>query len=158
MPVLLSLLLALQTAAAAPVPCGPCCPTALVGFCRVGCPPPPPVAMFLPEPKPSKLGRPYPEGLAVLEIGINDTGHVVSAGVLRGLGPDEDSAAQEAVLQWRFTPKLLNSRPIGVVSTVTVRFPPQPHWTLPRVVPRRLLPLKYGWITYVDPEAPCPAS
>jgi TonB family protein len=158
MPVFLPLLFALQSDPAARLPCGPCCPTALVGFRGVGFPPAYPAAIFLPGPKPSKLGRPHPEGLAILEIGINDTGHVVSACVLRGLRPDADRAAQEAVLQWRFTPTHLNGRPMGVIFTVTVRFPPRPHWTLPPIVARPLVATRHGSVTYVDPEAPCPAS
>jgi protein TonB len=36
--------------------------------------------------------------------------------------PDFAIAAVDAVRQWRFTPTLLNGKPVDVMMTVTVRF------------------------------------
>jgi outer membrane biosynthesis protein TonB len=38
------------------------------------------------------------------------------------IDPDLARAAVEAVSQWRFRPTLLNGQPIGVVSTIAVRY------------------------------------
>lgn len=65
--------------------------------------------------------RPYPGGIAILEIGIDRSGIPVSACVLRGVRADFDKAAQAAALQWRWTrPVLETGEPVGVVMTVTV--------------------------------------
>ena len=42
--------------------------------------------------------------------------------MLRPLGLGLDVAAQEAVLQWKYTPTYYNGRPVEVVLTVTVQF------------------------------------
>jgi TonB family protein len=60
-------------------------------------------------------------GVVILEAGIGADGRVLSARVLRSI-PELDDAAREAVLQWEFTPTLLNGVPTPVVMTVTVQF------------------------------------
>jgi hypothetical protein len=50
----------------------------------------------------TKLQRPLPTGVAILEIGVDGEGHVVSACVLRGVRQDFDEAAQHAALQSRW--------------------------------------------------------
>src|SRR6185436_21009028 len=67
-----------------------CCPSALVGFCRVGCPNPVPVPIRRVAPNIKTLPQPHPRGSAILELGINEDGRVVSACVLRGLRSDFD--------------------------------------------------------------------
>jgi hypothetical protein len=71
------------------------------------------------------VARPYPSGVAILEAGISVEGQVVSVCVLRGLRTDFDTAAQAAVLRWRFLNDAvrLNGKPLGVVMTVTVCTP-----------------------------------
>jgi TonB family protein len=66
------------------------------------------------------VARSHPDGLAILEIGINTEGRVVSACVLRSLRPDFDRAAQAAARKWRFKPKLLDGTPVGVAMTVSI--------------------------------------
>ena len=61
------------------------------------------------------------EGMVILEAVVGTDGSVKSAGVLRG-HPLLDQAAVDAVLQWRYTPTLLNGVPVDVVMTVTVNF------------------------------------
>ncbi len=63
-------------------------------------------------------------GVVVLEILVAPDGSVSNANVLRSVAL-LDNAAVEAVLQWRFTPTLLNGAPVSVLMTVTVNFTPQ---------------------------------
>jgi protein TonB len=112
-------------------------------------PPPPPapghVYAFLPwepdpdavrvggnirEPKNIKRVQPaYPpiaqasrvSGMVILEIQVDREGQVTNARVLRSI-PLLDQAAIDAVMQWRFTPTLLNGVPVPVIMTVTVNF------------------------------------
>lgn len=105
-----------------------CCPSVLVGFCRVGCPNPVPVLIYPVEPDTNTLQKPSPSGTAILELGINEEGHVVSACVLRGVRSDFDKAAQAAALKWVWTPKVVESQPVGVVMTVTFETPAGAPW------------------------------
>jgi protein TonB len=105
-------------------------------------PPPPSPPVPAPRPEPVRVGgaiRPpqkihdvaprYPviaqqsrvAGLVILEAVISEDGAVQSVRVLRSQ-PLLDSAAVEAVRQWRFTSTLLNGQPVPVVMTVTVNF------------------------------------
>jgi protein TonB len=63
------------------------------------------------------------EGIVPIEAMIGRDGHVASARVLSAqVHPDFAAAALEAVRQWRFTPTLLNGKPVDVVMTVSVTF------------------------------------
>jgi TonB family protein len=111
------------TQAPKPPPCRPdalCCPARLVDFCRVGCPGPPPTITRRVAPDMKNVARPHPDGTAILEIGVNTEGRVISACVLRTLRPDFDRAAQAAARRWRFEPKLLKATPVGVAMTATI--------------------------------------
>jgi TonB family protein len=81
-------------------------------------------------PPPRRLGvASYPEdaktagikGAVQTEIVIDETGAVVDAQVLKSV-PLLDEAAIAAVKEWRFTPKIVNGRPVPVKMTVTVNF------------------------------------
>jgi len=61
------------------------------------------------------------EGLVILEAVINEAGVVERIKVLRS-HTLLDSAAIEAVKQWRYTPTLLNGTPVSVLMTITVNF------------------------------------
>jgi periplasmic protein TonB len=61
------------------------------------------------------------EGVVILEATIDVDGRVRDVRVLRSV-PLLDQAAIDAVLQWRFTPTLLNGVPVPVIMTVTVNF------------------------------------
>jgi len=71
----------------------------------------------------ASVTRPYPSGVVILEVGINDKGHVVSVCLLRGVRSDFDKAAQAAALRWRWNPYLLKGKPVGVVITTTLCTP-----------------------------------
>ena len=61
------------------------------------------------------------EGIVILSATIDTDGRVLSAKILRS-APLFDRAAIDAVLQWQFTPTLLNGVPVPVIMTVTVNF------------------------------------
>lgn len=82
------------------------------------------------EPKKlTHVGPEYPEiaraariqGVVILEVMIGEDGAVREARVLRPV-PMLDQAALDAVLQWKYTPTLLNGQPVPIVMTVTVTF------------------------------------
>ena len=105
-------------------PTVPCCPAALAQWtgppCRVGCPGGPPKKVRTLRPDLTNVAKPYPTGVVILELTINEQGVPVSSCVLRGIRADFDKAAQVATLGWRFEPKLLKGKPVGIVMTVTV--------------------------------------
>jgi len=61
------------------------------------------------------------QGVVILEARIDPDGHIRHARVLRSI-PALDEAALSAVLQWEFTPTLLNGAAVPVLMTVTVQF------------------------------------
>jgi TonB family protein len=61
------------------------------------------------------------QGVVIFDVLIGPDGKVKDARVLRSI-PLLDRAAYDAVLQWEFTPTLLNGNPISIVMTVTVNF------------------------------------
>jgi protein TonB len=82
------------------------------------------------EPKKIKDVKPvYPEaakaagvqGIVIIETRIATDGTVNEAKVLRSV-PELDRAAIDAVMQWKYTPTLLNGQPVEVIMTVTVTF------------------------------------
>jgi TonB family protein len=101
----------------------PCCPSALQQLsgppCRVGCAPAP-KKVHTASPDLTTLASLHPTGIVILELVINEQGVPVSSCVLRGVREDFDTAAQLATLKWRYEPKLLDGKPVGVVMTVTV--------------------------------------
>jgi protein TonB len=70
-------------------------------------------------PEAARLGK--VEGVVVIEAVIGPAGDVVDTRVLRPR-PLLTEAAVEAVRQWKYTPTLINGRPVPVVMTVTVNF------------------------------------
>jgi protein TonB len=102
-------------------------------------PPPPPPAAATPPLRVASGIRPpqkvhdvppiYPalaqaarvSGVVILDAVIGEDGSVANVRVLRSI-PLLDRAAADAVRQWRFTPTLLNGKPVSVIMTVTVSF------------------------------------
>ena len=60
-------------------------------------------------------------GVVIVEALIAEDGSVRDVKVLRSV-PLLDTAATDAVRQWRFTPTLLNGVPVQVIMSVTVTF------------------------------------
>ena len=61
------------------------------------------------------------QGIVILECTIDGQGRVVDAKVMREI-PLLDQAAIDAVMQWVYTPTLLNGVPVPLIMTVTVNF------------------------------------
>lgn len=61
------------------------------------------------------------EGVVILEVLIDEAGAVQDARVLRSVAL-LDRAALDAVKQWRFSPSILDGRPVKVILTVNVNF------------------------------------
>ena len=60
-------------------------------------------------------------GMVLLDILVGRDGRVLDAEVVRSI-PLLDAAAIDAVLQWEFTPPLMNGNPVQAIMTVTVNF------------------------------------
>lgn len=75
---------------------------------------------------PTELKEARPSGQVMLSIVIGKHGEVQQVEVLRGDegDPGLNSAAANAVRQWRYKPFILNGIPVPVKTTVVVRFPP----------------------------------
>jgi TonB family protein len=61
------------------------------------------------------------QGVVIFDVLIGPDGKVKDARVLRSI-PLLDQAAYDAVMQWEFTPTLLNGNPISIIMTCTVNF------------------------------------
>lgn len=78
-------------------------------------------------------------GLVIIEALIGPDGAVQDARVLKSV-PLLDQAALEAVMQWRFTPTLLNGQAVPVIMTVTVNFTLQKGFLATPGIPRERSP------------------
>ena len=70
-------------------------------------------------PEPARNAR--VQGVVILEITLDGTGHVSEAKILRSI-PLLDQAALDAVRQWEYEPVLLNGAPVPIIMTATVNF------------------------------------
>jgi protein TonB len=61
------------------------------------------------------------QGVVIIEATVGPDGNVSDARVLRPI-PMLNQAALDAVMQWGFTPTLMNGVPVPVIMTVTVNF------------------------------------
>ena len=62
------------------------------------------------------------EGKVFLTAFINESGNVVSAKVIKGIGAGCDEAAMDAVLNTKFTPGKQNGKPVKVQITIPIVF------------------------------------
>jgi len=62
------------------------------------------------------------QGVVVLQATIDERGNVVDIQILKRLRFGLDEEAVKAVSQWKFTPALLNGRPVKVFFNLTVQF------------------------------------
>jgi hypothetical protein len=100
-----------------------CRPAALHDFCRVGCPEPHAVETHHVEPSLAHVHAPAPSGIVIIEAGVDLSGKVVSACVMRSVRDDFDKAAQRAALasQWKIPAPRVPVR--GYVLTLTACTP-----------------------------------
>jgi periplasmic protein TonB len=61
------------------------------------------------------------QGIVIIEAVIGTDGSVIEGRILRPV-PELDKPALDAVMQWRYTPTLLNGEPVELIMTVTVTF------------------------------------
>ena len=79
------------------------------------------VAAVYPEAmRPSGVG-----GVVIFELVIGTDGSVTEAKMLRGVAPQIDQAALDAVKQRRYEPTYLNGAPVAVIFTATVNVQPR---------------------------------
>jgi TonB family protein len=71
---------------------------------------------------PLEMQRQRISGVVVVESTVTTAGCVQDVRVLRSVSPQLDWAALKAVLQWKFSPALLDGRPVPVTLSVTVNF------------------------------------
>ena len=62
------------------------------------------------------------QGIVILATIIESSGRICDAVVMKGLNPEADNAALEAVRRWTFTAARLNGTPRAAVFHVTVKF------------------------------------
>lgn len=83
----------------------------------------PPVPIFQGQPVyPAEARKARVVGVVILRTIIDTAGVVRDVEVARGLPMGLSEAAVDAVKQWRYNPATLDSRPVPVYLTVTVRF------------------------------------
>jgi TonB family protein len=61
------------------------------------------------------------EGVVIMEIWVDETGRVTNARMVRGI-PMLEEAAVAAVMQWRFTPVIVDGKAVPVRMTITHNF------------------------------------
>ena len=71
---------------------------------------------------PPAAARERRQGTVVVQIGASPSGCVRSAEVLAGDHVDLEAEALRTVVRWRYTPTLLDGRPVPTVMTVAVNF------------------------------------
>lgn len=96
------------------------------------------------------------QGVAILEVRIDENGDVSEARVVRSIGEDLDAAATDAVLQWRFTPTKLNGRAVPLLMTVTVNFVLDADLTTPPPPPSPPPPPPAPPASVAEPPPPPP--
>jgi len=62
------------------------------------------------------------QGIVVLYVEVDSTGHVINPHVVKSLGLGLDEKAMESVKKWTFEPGKLNGKPVTVAATIEVNF------------------------------------
>jgi TonB family protein len=93
------------------------------GTVRAGRKVTPPLLIYKVEPEFSEAARKAKyQGVVVLAIEVDASGHPRNLRVLEQLGLGLDEKAIEAVSQWRFRPGYQDGRPVATSATVEVSF------------------------------------
>jgi protein TonB len=107
----------------APPPPPPPPPPPAQGPIRVGGQISPPTLLHRVEPiYPSVAIAAHIEGISILETIVDEEGRVTDVRVLRSASGVLDREAIAAVRQWRYTPVVLNGKPVKFILTVTLSF------------------------------------
>lgn len=70
---------------------------------------------------PESAKRAHVDGTVILDATISPSGCVQEIKIVQSI-PMLNAAAMNAVVRWRYTPTLLNDRPVPIIMTVTVNF------------------------------------
>ena len=82
-----------------------------------------PKATYTPEPEFSERARRAKhQGTVILNIIVDETGHVARVRLSRALGEGLDENAMEGVKDWRFIPATRNGQPVAVALNIEVSF------------------------------------
>ena len=89
-----------------------------------------PEAVIMPPKKISSVEPVYPEssrlarvtGIVIIESIISPTGCLHSLKILKPLTPELNTSALIAVSQWRFSPGMLDGKPVDVIYNLTVNY------------------------------------
>ena len=82
-----------------------------------------PISQRLPA-YPAALRRAGHGGDVILEVFVDEDGHVQEAKVIKRLHPYLDNAAVQAIRQWTYEPALQDGKPVAVSFQVSVNFDP----------------------------------
>ena len=100
-----------------------------------------PLPLYPPACKAARIG-----GTVILRVDADATGAVTRTEILKGVHPDLDRAAREAVLGWKYEPVLKDGKPVPVSFSVSLCFNPEPLPARPEIPKEQ------------EPQAPTPAK
>jgi TonB family protein len=84
-----------------------------------------PRATYSPDPKfPKKARKGHKKGEIVFSLVVGADGIPRDIKLMRGLSPELDEAALDALKEWRFTPGMKDGKPVAVQVTVQINFIP----------------------------------
>jgi len=93
------------------------------GVFRIGKGVTPPRVIYQTDPEFSEEARKAKyQGIVVLYVEVDSTGHVINPHVVKSLGLGLDEKAMESVKKWTFEPGKLNGKPVTVAATIEVNF------------------------------------
>lgn len=82
-----------------------------------------PVLLYKVEPEYSEEARKAKyQGIVILNVVVDTTGHAVESRVVRSLGLGLDEKAIEAVKKWKFKPGYKDGKPVAVIAQIEVNF------------------------------------
>jgi periplasmic protein TonB len=80
---------------------------------------------FFPRPKPDLHGLPHGfEGDVVVDVVIDEGGHIREAKLIRGISPQVDNSVIATVQQWQFVPAERNGTPIASLQELLFHYGP----------------------------------
>lgn len=80
---------------------------------------------FFPRPKPNLQGLPHGfEGDVVVDVVIDEAGHIREAKLVRGISPQVDNTVIATVEQWQFVPAERNGTPIASLQELLFHYGP----------------------------------
>jgi periplasmic protein TonB len=83
------------------------------------------LSSFFPRPKPDLHGLPHGfEGDVVVDVVIDEAGHIREAKLVRGISPQVDNTVIATVEQWQFVPAERNGTPIASLQELLFHYGP----------------------------------